>query len=96
MARSSTIRRYAQPSAPSVLRPQPQVPKFIATSFVQPRAAMPDSVAIGQMAEDMREGAYREGGVTEADLLVRGWTPAQITRLAAPARQLAQRRAGFC
>lgn len=96
MPRTSTIRRYPRPSAPSALRPQPQIPKFIATSFVQPRAAMPDSVAIGQMAEDMREGAYREGGVTENDLMVRGWTAEQIKRIAAPARQLAQRRTGMC
>lgn len=93
----ATIRRTPRlPGVTTAFRPQPRVPDYIATSFVRPRAAMPDNTAIGQMAEDMREGAYREGGVTETDLMVRGWTPAQIKRLAAPARQLAQHRAGFC
>lgn len=97
MARSSTIRRTPRlPGVPTVFRPQPRIPDFIATSFVHLRSAMPDTTAIGQMAEDMREGAYREGGVTEDDLKVKGWTPAQIKRLSDDARQVAQRRAGFC
>lgn len=93
----ATIRRARRmPGTPSVLKPQPRIPAFIATSFVQPRAAMPDTTAIGQMADDMREGAYREGGVTEGDLALKGWTPAQIKRLSDSARELAQHRAGFC
>ena len=97
MPRTSTIRRTARmPGVTTVFRPQPRIPDYIPTSFVQPRAAMPDTTAIGQMADDMREGAYREGGVTEEDLKVKGWTAGQIKRLAEPARHLAQQRAGFC
>lgn len=93
----ATIRRHSRlPGVPSYFKAQPRIPDFIATSFVQPRAAMPDGTAIGQMADDMREAAYREGGVTEDDLKVKGWTPAQIKRLGDDARQLAQQRAGMC
>lgn len=93
----STIRRTRRlPGVSTTFQPRPHIPDYIPTSFVQPRATMPDGTAIGQMADDMREGAYREGGVTEDDLKVKGWTAAQIKRLGEDARHLAQRRAGFC
>lgn len=92
----STRRKSRLPGVTTTFQPRPTIPAFIPTSFVHPRAAMPDTTAIGQMADDMREGSYREGGVTEDDLKVKGWTVAQIKRLSDDARQVAQRRAGFC
>ncbi len=70
----------------------PSIPAFIATSFVAPRAQMTDVQATAQMAEDMRAGAYREGGVSEHDLEVLGFTPRQIRELGAHARRVAQTR----
>lgn len=83
------------PGVTTAFAPRPRIPTYIPTSFVQPRAAMADRTAIVRMAEDMREGAYREGGVTEHDLQVIGWLPAQIKRFGERARELAQRRACF-
>lgn len=91
-----SIRRARRmPGTTTIFQPRPTIPDFIPTSFVQPRGLMPDSTAIGQMAEDMREATYREGGVTEDDLKVKGWSAGQIKRLGDDARQLAQQRASM-
>lgn len=70
----------------------PSIPAFIATSFVYPRANMTDAQATAQMAEDMRQAAYREGGVSELDLEILGFTPRQIRELSGHARRVAQAR----
>jgi hypothetical protein len=75
MRRSGKPPRY---SAPSIRRPQAAVPGFIATSLVKPRAAMNAADAVRQMAEDMRNAAYREGGINADDLETLGFTPEQI------------------
>lgn len=88
---ASTIRRTARlPGVASTPRPQPKIPRFIASSMVPPRAAMADSDAKRQMADDMREGGQREGGMTRDGLLLLGWLPSQIDRLADAARVRAQ------
>lgn len=83
------------PNGRTELRPLPTVPAFIATALVAPRAKLSDGEATRQMADDMRQAAYREGGVTRESLLLLGYTGAQIERLAATARRHAQAAAGM-
>lgn len=75
---------------PSHLTAQAAVPAYIASSFVKPRAGMTDAQATAQMAEDMRQAASREGGITESDLELLGYTRAQIRIIVPGARRLAQ------
>lgn len=80
--------RPPRPSARTAPRPFHNVPNFISTSLVPPRAAMTDEAATRQMAEDMRASAYREGGISADDLETLGFTSEQIGRLGrAAARQ---------
>jgi hypothetical protein len=72
----------------------PSIPSYIDTALVAPRARLSPTETVRRMAEDMREAAYREGGVSEADLLGRGYTAAQIKQHADDARTLAQQLAG--
>lgn len=77
----------------TTIRPQAVVSKLIDTCIVQPRCTMDRTTAIQQMASDMREASYREGGMTEHGLELLGYTDKQITELVIPARQLADRLA---
>jgi hypothetical protein len=80
--------RPPRPSARTAPRPFHNVPNFISTSLVPPRAAMSDDAATRQMAEDMRAAGYREGGISADDLETLGFTSEQIDRLGrAAARQ---------
>ncbi len=75
------MRRRSRPprhSAPSIRRPQPVIPGFIASSLTPPRATLSAAAAIHRMAEDMRDAAYREGGISVDELEALGFTPAQI------------------
>lgn len=92
----ATIRRTPRlPGVTSTPRPQPNIPAFIASSMVPPRAGMADHDAKRQMADDMREGGQREGGMTRDGLLLLGWLPSQIDRLADAARVQAQALSGM-
>jgi hypothetical protein len=57
------------------------------------RAGMHGSAAVVQMAEDMRMFAAVGDCLTENDAEVLGWTRAQISLHAAPAREYANRAA---
>jgi hypothetical protein len=57
------------------------------------RAALRGRDAIEQMAEDFRIFAANAGSVSETDLQVLGWRQAQITSIAADAREYADRSA---
>lgn len=81
------------PARGSRLTPQPHVPSYIKSSLVRPRAALSALEAIEQMASDMREAAYREGGLTREGLELLGYSSAQIDTHAAAARQLANKQA---
>ncbi|MGJ5149829.1 hypothetical protein [Bradyrhizobium sp. HKCCYLR1023] len=59
-----------------------------------PRAGLLADRLVTRMAEDMREAAACGGGITESDLLQRGFTASQIKLHAADARALAQFLAG--
>lgn len=74
--------------------PRGTVPAFIATALTAPRAGLTVDETVRRMAEDMRDGADREGGVSEQDLLGKGFTAAQIKLHGAAARHLAQQLAG--
>lgn len=75
MRRSNRPARY---EAPTARHRQSDIPGFIATSLVKPRAAMNADDALRQMADDMRNAAYREGGINADDLEALGFTPDQI------------------
>ena len=75
-------------------KPQPEIASFIDTSLVKPRAGMKRDEAITQMASDMREAMYREGGLTEQGLQLLGFSDEQIATLVKPARELANTLAG--
>lgn len=90
--RSSCNRLHARGSA---VPPQATIPVFIETSLVPARAGLAGSSAVQRMASDMREAAYREGGVTREGLELLGYTPAQIDTLAADARRLAHQQAAL-
>lgn len=87
------IRRVARYSSPSVFKPFPKIPGFIASALVPPRATLKGAAAVQQMADDFRQAAYREGGITRDGLSLLGWTSIQIDTLAAKAREVAQRDA---
>lgn len=90
-------RRRFNNRGPGRSLPQPpygSVPAFIDTALTPPRAGLTETATVKRMAEDMREAAYREGGVSETDLLGRGYTPAQIKLHGDAARKLAQQLAG--
>lgn len=87
-------RAHRVPNGPSLLPALPTVPGFIDTALVKPRAGLSDADATRQMADDMRLGAFREGGVTRESLALLGYTTAQIDRLGDRARQRAQQLAG--
>ena len=93
MRSTSRPPRYSAPSVPRP--PQGRVPDFIDTSLVRARSALTDRQATEQMASDMREAAYREGGLTEHGLELLGYKPSQIKTLAGPARILANEQAGL-
>ena len=56
------------------------------------RGALTGARAIEQMAADFQTFAANNGSISQDDLEVLGWTPAQITLLASAARQFANRR----
>ncbi|WP_316184673.1 hypothetical protein [Bradyrhizobium sp. SZCCHNRI1003] len=89
-------RRYCNrlPGRSRPLAAQPTIAAFIDSALTLPRAGLSGSALIKRMAEDMREAGHREGGITEDDLLRRGFTSAQIKLHAADARALAQQLAG--
>lgn len=92
----ASIRRTSRlPGVTTTFQPRPSIPGYIGTSFVQPRAGLPDDAAKRQMASDMREAYHREGGVTRDDLKLLGWTGGQIDRLADAARIRAQAMSGM-
>jgi hypothetical protein len=80
--------------APSILPAQATVPGYIATALVAPRAGLKGAAATAQMAEDMRQAGHREGGITEGDLQLLGWTKGQIAEIGAAANIRAQQLAG--
>ena len=80
--------------ASSTLQPAITVSSLIDSALVRPRASLTGHKATAQMAEDMRQGGHREGGVTERDLELLGWTAAQVRDLAAAANIRAQSLAG--
>ncbi|WP_315759340.1 hypothetical protein [Bradyrhizobium sp. SZCCHNRI2007] len=82
------------PSSPSRLAAQPTVPAFIDTALTPPRTTLVADQLVWRMAEDMREAAAFGSGITEQDLLGRGFTVAQIKLHGDDARALAQRLAG--
>lgn len=81
------------PAAHSRLVRQATVPHFIATSMVSARAGLSGNAAVQRMASDMREAAYREGGLTIEGMELLGWTRSQINALCADARTLANAQA---
>lgn len=93
MARRSHCNRL--PARGSRLLPQATVPDFIDTSMVPARSTLPESKIVSRMASDMREAAYREGGLTENGMKLLGYTPAQIKLHADAARQLADQQAAL-
>ncbi|UZE47945.1 hypothetical protein ONR75_24215 [Rhodopseudomonas sp. P2A-2r] len=80
---------------PGVTRIPPviTVSKLIDTCVVAPRCAMDATTATRQMASDMREAAYREGGLTHDGLMLLGYSDDQIATLVKPARALADQMA---
>lgn len=81
------------PARGSRLIPQPTIPDYIQTSLVPARATMSPLETIERMASDMREAAYREGGLTREGLELLGYSADQINTHAAAARQLANKQA---
>jgi hypothetical protein len=76
-------------SIPPLIR----ISKLIDTCVVAPRSTMNEAAATRQMASDMREAAYREGGLTEQGLVLLGYSDEQIAKLVKPARALADQMA---
>ncbi|NPU69969.1 hypothetical protein HL667_33610 [Bradyrhizobium sp. 83012] len=74
--------------------PRPEIPGFIDTALVPPRAGLVPSQLIARMADDMRQAAGHGGGITEEDLVRLGFTRAQVKLHADDARALAQQLAG--
>lgn len=91
MRRSTRCNRL--PARGSRFTPQVAVPAFIPTSMVPPRAALSDDDTVKRMASDMREAAYREGGLTREGLQLLGYTDKQIDAHAGAARRLANEQA---
>lgn len=89
--RRSTCNRL--PARGSRLIPQPVIPDYIKTSLVPARANLDPRQTVEQMASDMREAAYREGGLTREGLELLGYSTSQIDAHAAAARQMANQQA---
>jgi len=88
------MRRYPRPGQP-LPKPAPApVSPLIDSALTPPRASLAGAAAVRRLAEDMRQAGSREGGVTEADLWLLGWSPEQIAEHVAPAREMAQRLSG--
>lgn len=89
-----TTRRHTKLPGVTTALPTPlKIAPYIATSAVPPRSELGREDAIRQMAEDMREAHYREGGIDRDGLELLGYTTEQITSLAASARRRANRLA---
>jgi hypothetical protein len=91
MRRRSTCNRLP---AASTLTPQATVSAIIDSALVLPRADLSGEAAIAQMADDMRLASQREGGITDRDLELKGWTGDQVKMLAPRANIRAQQLAG--
>jgi hypothetical protein len=92
------MRRSTCNRLPGISRPLaavPQIPPYIKSALVKPRAGLEGHAATAQLAEDMRQASSREGGISRDDLELLGWTPAQLDALGAKARQRAQALAGM-
>lgn len=89
--RRSTCNRLPAMRRPAL--PYASVAKLIDTSLVRARCTLSGKAALEQMASDMREAAYREGGLTRDGMELLGWTGAQIDSLARDARALANTQA---
>lgn len=92
MARRSTCNKL-----PAARRPQPQivsVSPLIDSSLVRARSLLKGDAVVRTMASDMREAAYREGGLTEFGLELLGYTAEQITAHVPAARAMADQMAG--
>lgn len=83
------------PARGTKVSPQATVPAFIETSLVPARGSLDAKQSVRRMASDMREAAYRDGGLTRDGLELLGYTPAQIDAHAADARRLANQQAGL-
>lgn len=89
-------RRYCNKLTPiSTLRTQVTVSALIDSSLTKPRSSLIGPAAERQMADDMRQAAHREGGITDRDLELLGWTTGQVKELAGAANIRAQRLAGM-
>jgi hypothetical protein len=90
-------RRYCNriTAGPSFLPQPPTIPAFIDSALVKPRAGLEGQAAIRQLAEDMRQAAHREGGLSRDELQLMGWTSTQLDELAGRARIRAQSLAGM-
>ena len=89
-------RRHCNKLTPiSTLRTQVTVSALIDSSLTKPRSSLMGPAAERQMADDMRQAAHREGGITDRDLELLGWTPGQVKELAGAANIRAQRLAGM-
>ncbi|WP_438278121.1 hypothetical protein [Nitrobacter sp.] len=82
-------------SGPSFFQPALTIPAFIDSALTRPRAGLSGEAATRVMAEDMRQAAQREGGLSRDDMLLLGWTAAQIETLVPAARERAQALAGL-
>lgn len=91
--RKSNRRPGRMPGAATRFPPPATVPNFIDSSIVSPRADMSGEQATRQMARDMQEAAFREGGMTRDALELLGWSAAQIDTLVPAARAAADRLA---
>ena len=91
MSRRSSCNRL--PARGSRFTPQAKVPHYIKTSMVPARAGLDPIATTRQMASDMLDAAYREGGLTQDGLLLLGYTMHQIQFCAATARELANKQA---
>lgn len=93
--RRSTFRHSQLPGVTTAFKTPVRIPPYIGSSMVPPRAHMSTEQATRQMADDMREAAYREGGLTREGLELLGYTPLQIDSLATAARARANRLAAL-
>jgi hypothetical protein len=82
-------------AGPSRRAPAITIPAFIDSALTKPRAGLSGKTATRVMAEDMRQAAQREGGLSRDDMLLLGWTSAQIETLVPAARERAQALAGL-
>lgn len=90
-----SIRRTRRMPGVSHIPPANRISKLIDTCVVAPRCAMDATTATRQMASDMREAAYREGGLTHDGLMLLGYSDDQIATLVKPARALADQMASL-